>query len=102
MRRRLFNLASALSLLLLVATVALWVGSFWWELGIVYHADPGSYEGRSGWLTIARSRFHFSVNWSDDLSRSVDTIPKWSLSREPVEKSDDEESLLGWLGPSVE
>jgi hypothetical protein len=67
-KRRLFNLGSALSLLLLVATAALWMGSFWRELGVVYHPDPWLYEGRNGWLTIARSRFHFSAGSSNNLT----------------------------------
>ena len=41
MRRRLFNLAAAVSLLLCVATVALWVRSYW-SANYVYYTVPGA------------------------------------------------------------
>ena len=50
-KRRLFTILSALSLLVLVAVLVLWVRSFWWEDTVRGH-DPG--QGRI-WPRLPRA-----------------------------------------------
>ena len=102
MRRRLFNIATCLSLVLLVGTAALWMRSYWRtdELALTYRGD-GAEQFRSRRGTIA---FIHTVFRADAKRGSVGAIKltdmKTWIARRPVHTVLSTEKYQGLSGVS--
>ena len=78
MRRRLFDLTVGLSLVLLVATVALWITSCWREIGVLRRVrDPMTGSVRLDWLSVGRSRIDSTASCYANLIEA--DRPRWTV-----------------------
>jgi hypothetical protein len=92
-KRRLFTSLAAMSLLLCVATVALWVRSYWNGYEVCYHRGERLYETRA-----TCGSFFISVSWYPAVTRSwefySDSVDVMSADRLSVPPG----TIAKWLG----
>ncbi len=86
MKRRLFNLATFVSRLLCVATVVLWVVSYWWAMTLSRSAGPTMYL-TDYVISVEQGRFRFFVGHRAGGQR-IEGVA-WRLNTQPAEKSND-------------
>ncbi len=81
MKRKLFNLAAALSLVLFVAVCVLWVRSYWVAEGVGWHGR--FHECGLGWsrgtICFTRSDAFFGVHWEDGLGFRYEWDRAWDM-----------------------
>lgn len=108
MKRRVFNVLAAVSLVLAIATAALWVRSVWWKSDFLrFTPDTFDWEVRSMYGAIAIEREHFLSGedhppyWSWGDPNSTEWEPYCLLSRSRSFFTDEIESsgieVADWL-----
>src|SRR5688572_21313420 len=80
----------------MLATVTLWVASYQREIGVLRRSRASEGGGRFDWFVVARGRLDCTATFQADPRGWDDTLPRWQLTREPLEQSDDEEGLWGF------
>jgi hypothetical protein len=101
MKRRLFNLAAVVSLLLFVGTVAVWTRSYWNGYELCYHRGERLYEARAtcGSFFISASQYQTVPQLLSFYSDPVNIMRADRLWRPRVERWQDgwELGVPGWI-----